>query len=83
MAENVKAALALLKSHSRNCDPLDLAGPSRKEIRRNVMQHLTGKRLPLAKCGVTAITTTFKNALAIQANNSHFIARELEVIAAL
>lgn len=35
------------------------AGDSNKEVRRSIMQAITGKRLPLAKCGVNAIAASF------------------------
>lgn len=33
----------------------DLAGPRSKDLRQEFMYILTGKKLPKAKCGVTAI----------------------------
>jgi len=36
-------------------DAWDLMGDANKERRRQVMQALTGQRLPLAKCGVTVV----------------------------
>lgn len=37
------------------CDAWDLAGPGLQDDRRYVMASIAGKKLPLAKCGVTAL----------------------------
>jgi hypothetical protein len=46
----------------------DMAGPSGKEVRRAVMLALTGEKLPLAKCGVTAISAALSLALGSENN---------------
>jgi len=48
--------LALTRGHGLI---LDLSGTYNKRIRQELMQRLTGQKLPLAKCGVTALNSEY------------------------
>lgn len=83
--ENIKKLLLakfLMKSGHFNNPTLrvwDLAGDNSKETRRMVMRALTGKRLPIAKCGVTVISATFASLLECE-NREHVIEEKLAAL---
>jgi len=47
-------------------DVYRLAGDSNKQTRKQVMELLTGTKMPVAKCGVTAIRETCWNLVPVQ-----------------
>lgn len=57
--ENLIDAVRLLGEYTHRFDPWELMGPANKRRRQDVMTALLngpgGKRVPIAKCGVTAI----------------------------
>lgn len=62
-------ALAMVRSNTRGtCCPWELAGPHFKKIRQKIMHGLTGEKLPIAKCGVTAIERTLIDISKVEGN---------------
>ena len=67
--QSVRAALPFLVGgqfapRPVNC-PWEMAGPHYASARQRLMEALTGKRLPKAKCGVTAISQEIASRLGV------------------
>ena len=60
IGDSEKIAFILLHGHTRGCfDVWDLAGPAYAKTRQQIASLLEGKKVPLSKCGVTALRDAF------------------------
>ena len=60
IGDSEKIAFILLHGHTRGCfDVWDLAGPACAKTRQQIASLLEGKKVPVSKCGVTALRDAF------------------------
>lgn len=80
----IKQALSRMEIHPGKLTQLvwNLAGPHHKKTRQTVMEALTGERLPVAQCGVTAIVSQFAKKFGVEAV-SWRVDKAIEIFAAV
>ena len=60
------SAIDFLRQHRREWNMWGFAGPSRAELRQELMRRLTGKKLPKAKCGINALESELYSVLGLE-----------------